>query len=89
VTAVPEAAPKTARLAAAAPPTARVALFAAGILALFAVLFTAGSALGAWPELPPGAFLGWDLWAGLAVGLALGMRLVGLGRGDAEPARLE
>lgn len=80
MTAVPEA---------AAPPTARIVLFAAGILALFAVLFTAGSALGAWPALPRGAFLGWDLWVGLAVGLALWLRLVGLGRGDAEPLRLE
>ena len=60
------AAPETS-----APRTARLAFAAAGILTLFAVLFTAGSALGAWPALPPGAFLGWDLWTGLAVGLAL------------------
>jgi hypothetical protein len=68
------------RVAAGAPQTARVAALAAGILALFAMLFAAGSALGVWPALPPGAFLGWDLWAGLAVGLALLAALARPGR---------
>ena len=54
----------------------KLALLAAGVLALFAILFTAGSALGVWPLLPPGAFLGWDLWVGLAVGLVLLVSLV-------------
>lgn len=49
----------------------RWAAAAAALLALFAILFTAGAALGAWPQLPPGAFWGWDLWVGLAVSLLL------------------
>lgn len=44
---------------------------AAGLLALFAALFTAGSALGVWPQPPVGAFAGWDLWVGMAVALGL------------------
>ena len=51
-------------------------LLGAGALALFAILFTAGSALGVWPLLPPGAFLGWDLSVGLAGGLLLLVSLV-------------
>jgi hypothetical protein len=43
----------------------------AAALALFAILFTAGVALGAWPQLPAGAFWGWDLWVGLAAGAGL------------------
>jgi len=54
----------------------KLALLAAGVLALFAILFTAGSALGVWPLLPPGAFLGWDLWVGLAFGLVVLVYLV-------------
>ena len=56
----------------------RLALLGAGVLALFAVLFTAGSALGVWPLLPAGAFLGWDLWVGLAIGLVLLVSLLRL-----------
>ena len=59
-----------------APKAARLAAASAGILALFATLFTAGSALGAWPVPPPGAFLGWDLWVGLGVGVVALVRLV-------------
>jgi len=55
---------------------ARLAFLAAGVLVLFAILFTAGAALGAWPVLPPGAFLGWDLWVGLGVGVLLLARLL-------------
>ena len=54
----------------------KLALLAAAVLALFAVLFTAGSALGVWPPLPVEAFYGWDLRAGLAIGLALLIALV-------------
>ena len=68
---------------------ARLAFLAAGILTLFAILFTAGVALGAWPVLPPGAFLGWDLWVGLAVGLVWLILLARRGRADAAPLRLE
>ena len=51
-----------------APGTVRLAVAGGAIVALFAVLFTAGSALGAWPAPPVGAFIGWDLWVGIAVG---------------------
>ena len=44
---------------------------AAALLTLFAILFTAGAALGVWPQLPPGAFWGWDLWVGMAAGAAV------------------
>ena len=54
----------------------KLLLLGAGVLALFAILFTAGSALGVWPLLPPGAFLGWDLSVGLAGGLLLLLSLV-------------
>jgi hypothetical protein len=47
----------------------RWAAAGAAALTLFAILFTAGVALGAWPQLPAGAFWGWDLWVGLAGGL--------------------
>jgi hypothetical protein len=54
----------------------RLALLAAAVMALFAVVFTAGSALAVWPPLPAGAFYGWDLWSGLAIGLVLLIALV-------------
>jgi hypothetical protein len=50
-------------------------------LATFAILYTAGAALGAWPQLPPDAFWGWDLWVGIAAGVIL---LAGLLRGSAK-----
>ena len=56
--------------------SARLAAAAAVLLALFATLFTAGSALGVWPQPPAGAFAGWDLWLGLAVGLGLLVHLL-------------
>ena len=40
-------------------------------LASFAILYTAGDAVGAWPRLPPGAFRDVDLWVGMAAALAL------------------
>lgn len=54
----------------------RFAAAAGAVLAAFALLFTAGSALGAWPPLPQGAFQGWDLWTGLGVGAGLVMSLL-------------
>jgi hypothetical protein len=54
----------------------RLAFAAAALLAAFAALFTAGSALGIWPQPPSGAFAGWDLWVGTAVGLTLLIRLL-------------
>ncbi len=61
-------------------PTTR--LGAAGLvwLALFALVFTIGSVLGAWPVPPEGAFGGTDLVAGLLFGLALLVQLVTGGR---------
>jgi len=56
--------------------SSRLAAAAAGLLALFAALFTAGSALGVWPQPPAGAFAGWDLWVGMAVGLGLLVHLL-------------
>ncbi len=50
---------------------ARVAAAGALFLALFAVIFTAGSALGVWPQPPAGGFRGTDLAAGFAFALAL------------------
>ena len=50
----------------------RVAISAALVwLALFAILYTAGDIVGAWPKLPPGAFYDWDLYFGLAAGILL------------------
>ena len=50
---------------------ARIAAAGAGWLAAFALVFSAGSAFGAWP-LPPEGFLhGSDLAAGLVFGAVL------------------
>jgi MYXO-CTERM domain-containing protein len=49
----------------------RLAAAAAIGLALFAILFSAGAALGLWPQPPEGGFQGVDLYAGLAFGAAL------------------
>jgi hypothetical protein len=49
----------------------RLALAAAALLAVFAVLFTAGSALGVWPQAPADAFAGWDLRVGTAAAVGL------------------
>lgn len=70
----------TGRRRGASPP----ALAAAGLiwLALFAILYTIGDAVGAWPKLPPGAFRDLDLWIGMAAGLAL---LAGLAWPKAAP----
>jgi hypothetical protein len=50
---------------------ARLAAAGSVFLGLFALLFSAGSALGAWPPPPEGAFQGSDLAAGFAFGLLL------------------
>jgi len=46
---------------------------AAGLLwlALFSALYTAGDEVGAWPELPPGAFRNLDLVAGFLAGIVV------------------
>lgn len=54
-------------------------------LAAFALLFTAGSAIGVWPPAPPN--LGdLDLPAGLAFGVALGATLAWRRRADTPQA---
>jgi hypothetical protein len=58
----------TAAAAARSEPLRRAGV-AAAALAAFAILFTAGSSLGVWPEPAVGAFDAWDLWAGTAVGV--------------------
>jgi len=50
---------------------ARAAVAGALFLTLFSGLYTAGSALGAWPPAPQGGFAGSDLAAGFAFGLVL------------------
>ena len=65
-----------ARSAGVAGRPGRLAFAAAASLAAFAALFTAGSALGVWPQPPSGAFAGWDLWVGTAVGVGLLIRLL-------------
>jgi len=40
-------------------------------LAVFSLLYTLGDEIGAWPKLPPGAFQGLDLVAGLTAGVLL------------------
>lgn len=40
-------------------------------VALFSALYTAGDEVGAWPELPPGAFQNLDLVVGLIAGVTL------------------
>ena len=40
-------------------------------LAIFSALYTAGDVVGAWPELPEGAFLNVDLVAGFVAGIVL------------------
>ncbi len=50
---------------------ARVAVAGAAWLALFALVFTAGSAFGVWPPPPEGFLHGTDLAAGLLSGGAL------------------
>jgi len=44
----------------------RLAVFALGWLAAFALLFTLGEGLGVWPLAPPAALRGSDLVAGAA-----------------------
>ncbi len=51
--------------------TARLAAAGAVFLALFSLVFSAGSALGVWPQPPRGGFRGTDLSAGFAFGLVL------------------
>jgi hypothetical protein len=51
-------------------------------LAIFSALYTAGDVIGAWPELPEGAFLNVDLVVGLLAGVAL---LVSLGISNRRP----
>ncbi len=50
---------------------ARLAVAGGIWLALFAALFTTGSALDLWPPPPAGGFRGVDLAAGLLFGVAL------------------
>jgi hypothetical protein len=50
---------------------ARIAAAAAAFLGLFALLYSVGSAVGAWPPPPEGGFHGSDLAAGFAFGLLL------------------
>ena len=53
------------------------ALAALAWLAAFSVLYTLGDEIGAWPQLPPGAFANLDLSAGLIAGfLLLGVLLL-------------
>jgi hypothetical protein len=40
-------------------------------LAIFSALYTAGDVIGAWPELPEGAFLNVDLIVGFLAGIVL------------------
>ncbi len=40
-------------------------------LAIFSALFTAGDVIGAWPQLPEGAFLNVDLIVGFLAGIVL------------------
>jgi hypothetical protein len=40
-------------------------------LAIFSALYTAGDVIGAWPELPEGAFLNVDLLVGFLAGIVL------------------
>ena len=47
------------------------ALAALAWLAVFSLLYTLGDEVGAWPKLPPGAFVNLDLYAGLIAGLLL------------------
>jgi len=44
-------------------------------LATFSALYTAGDVIGAWPELPEGAFLNLDLVVGLLAGIVVLFRL--------------
>lgn len=50
---------------------ARPATFGLVWLAIFSALYTAGDVVGAWPELPEGAFLNVDLVAGFVAGIVL------------------
>ena len=64
--------------------TSLPAIAAGGLvwLASFAILYTIGDAVGAWPKLPPGAFRDLDLWVGIGAGFAL---LVVLARRKTAP----
>ena len=53
----------------ASPPWARRAVLGFAWLALFSLLYTAGEALGLWPQMPSGAYRDLDLIVG-AVGVA-------------------
>jgi hypothetical protein len=50
---------------------ARLAAAGGVFLGLFALVFSAGSALGVWPAPPEGGYRGVDLAAGFAFGLVL------------------
>lgn len=52
------------------------ALAALAWLAVFSLLYTLGEEVGAWPKLPPGAFVNLDLYAGLIAGLVLAVVLL-------------
>jgi hypothetical protein len=69
---------------------ARVAAAGAVFLGLFGLLYSVGSALGAWPPPPEEGFHGVDLAAGFAFGLVLLAALLTEGRRDSshpEPPR--
>lgn len=53
------------------PAIGRAALAGLAWLAVFALLYTLGEGIGAWPKLPPGAFQDVDLVAGFVAGLGL------------------
>ena len=55
---------------------ARVAAAVVVFLGLFALLYSLGSAVGAWPPPPEGGFHGSDLASGFAFGLVLLAALV-------------
>jgi hypothetical protein len=57
-------------------PPARLAIIAGAWLALFALLFSVGSALGLWPPPPVGGFRGTDLIAGFVFGALVLVMLV-------------
>ena len=52
-------------------PVARLAAACGVFLGLFALVFSAGSALGVWPLPPEGGFRGIDLAAGFVFGVVL------------------
>lgn len=75
--------------------SARLAAACGVFLGLFALVFSAGTALGVWPLPPEGGFHGIDLVAGFAFGTVLLITLLGSRRppgvivSEASPERSE